>query len=516
MSPQSYQNSTFYWEYLPPELRTIVLGLLLANLNEETTIPPRYHILSAYATVCREWQYFFERRNFRTLTLHQSDLPEFNSIVQGQRRFFLQWIWLRLELPEYDCRLCNKPESTVEINRNNSIFTNALWDLFAILSTWQKKREFDEKGLTLELSAHSPSDSKHLFKELDSRINDTAWSRNEDGYKEQPHDPTHGWGDGLRVQWISEGDKMRVFGHPDGLKFNLRAQSARKMRTLPKLRLVKTLVIRRQFYRAFSVSKALQPIIKSLTQLENFTYEAWRGINTKHYSGRKTRDDENNILFLDVFKYRRSLRKVAIFEDYIESDDEETELETEPERNTLLGEDLARSSRNFEDLHASINVDAKDFFYAFWPGANPKYKNEVKWKNLKYLSLTSLFLNPADYNQLIQTAALAAQRMPQLEVMELWNGGEGYACIFRYERRINQPRIQLLSTWLGQLGTQEKESWRIVASEHSDYHELQTEQIHLETDLMEGYISVLSYLVLKGRLLNAISLQQKQMEIRSL
>lgn len=138
------------------------------------------------------------------------------------------------------------------------------------------------------------------------------------------------------------------------------------------------------------MAKALQPIIQCLTQLENFTYEPWRGIDTKSHYGRAIRDMEHHLLFLDVFKYRRSLRRVSIFEDFNHVFHERRERQ----RNTLLGKDLARSSRNFEELHASLNVDAKDFFHAFWPGQDPKEKKGVEWKFLKYLALTSHWLNP--------------------------------------------------------------------------------------------------------------------------
>ena len=488
----------------------MVLEMLVEPNNKQPASPSRQHSQSAYAAVCREWQYFFERINFQRLSIHQSDLLELGRIVQGQRRMFVKWIWLRLELPEYDCECCNKQESSKEIRSHNFVFTNALWDLFAILSTWGKKGEFGvvERGLTLELSAHSPSDSKHFCKELDSRINDTAWGGSKGGSEKRHHDRAHGWKRGRQIRRPGYDAKMRVFGHPNGLKFDLRAPSARKMRTLPKVRVVKSLVVRRQFYRAFSVAKALQPIIQCLSQLENFTYEPWRGIVAKGHSGRAIRDMEHHLLFLDVFKYRRGLRRVSIFEDF----NHVLHWRRERKRCTLLGKDLARSSRKFEELYASLNVDAKDFFHAFWPGRDPKEKKRVEWKFLKYLALTSHSLNPWNYDRLVRTAAAAAQRMPQLEVMELWNGGEGHLCIFRYERLLERPRIQLLSTWGGQLGTRARACWGVVARGHSNHHELQAESIYLDASLIKSHVSVLHYLVLKRRLLNETSLHQMQTE----
>ncbi len=468
------------------------------------------YIQSAYATVCREWNNFFERETFNHLILHQSDVPELGSIVQGQRKTFVKRIWLRLELPEYDCESCNKQQSTEEFKDHKFLFTNAVWDLFAFLSTWENRGEFGVggRGVTLELSAHSPSDSKHFCKELARRSDDTPWERNEIPEKSY-HDLAHGWRNGVQRHRPRYDAKMRVFGDLKGLKFDLRAPSARKMnRTLPKVRVIKELIIRRQFYRAFSVANALQPIIKSCTQLQFLSYEVWRGINKKGYSGRATRDIEHHILFGDVFKYRQSLRRVSIFEDFTCA----LHGSKKRVRNPLLGKALARSSRNFTDLHAAFNVDARDFFYAFCPRQDPKEKKGMEWKNLKCLSLTSRFLNPSGYDRLIQLAAAAAQRMPQLECMEIWNGERGRACVFRYQRWVERARISLLSTWRRHLGAKARAPWREVASGHGIIGDLQEEHVSLDASLIKSHVSVFPHLLLGERLLQPISLRQMQLE----
>ncbi|RYP78817.1 hypothetical protein DL770_006826 [Monosporascus sp. CRB-9-2] len=134
--------------------------------------------LSSRAAVCREWQVFFERITFQQLILYQADIRDFHKIVQGRRRPLLEWVWLRLELSEYDCERCDRRVSTYEKKTNNITFTDALWDLFKTLSEWNNKKgnEVSPKGLTMEPSAHSPSDPKHFAEELGFRINDTAWS----------------------------------------------------------------------------------------------------------------------------------------------------------------------------------------------------------------------------------------------------------------------------------------------------------------------------------------------------
>ncbi len=66
-------------------------------------------------------------------------------------------------------------------------------------------------------------------------------------------------------------------------------------KALPKVRAVTAMVIRGQCYRHFSVSKALDPIIRNLTQLRHLSYECWKGFNTAKISGRRIRMNENYV-----------------------------------------------------------------------------------------------------------------------------------------------------------------------------------------------------------------------------
>jgi hypothetical protein len=53
------------------------------------------------------------------------------------------------------------------------------------------------------------------------------------------------------------------------------------------------------------------------------------------------------------------------------------------------------------------------------------------------LALTSQLLTPDEspikIDNLVQTAAAVAMKMPNLESMEIWNGREGLAMLFRYQ-----------------------------------------------------------------------------------
>lgn len=70
-------------------------------------------------------------------------------------------------------------ETDAQISLHNRIFTSALWTLFVTLSSWETAAGATfgdkKKGVTLELSAHSPSDFEHWCGELANRADDTAW-----------------------------------------------------------------------------------------------------------------------------------------------------------------------------------------------------------------------------------------------------------------------------------------------------------------------------------------------------
>ncbi|EHK21159.1 uncharacterized protein TRIVIDRAFT_51771, partial [Trichoderma virens Gv29-8] len=228
---------------------------------------------AAYAAVSPEWKYYFEAKSFLHLTLHQSDLPDFGKIVQrDNRQIFVNFICLRLQLPEYDCSKCRERESPEEVRANQSLFTNAVWQLFSILSTWMEQRK-----IGLELSVHSPSDALHYCQELKGRIRDNVTVVPRYRKSTTKRKSTHGWRRGRQVHFPPENAKLRVFGHPNGLGFDLQTPLAQKLRALPKVNAVNWLLIRRQFYRHFSIPNALGPMIKSLTCLETFQYEPWQG-----------------------------------------------------------------------------------------------------------------------------------------------------------------------------------------------------------------------------------------------
>ncbi|KAM4054386.1 hypothetical protein HRG_014879 [Hirsutella rhossiliensis] len=112
--------------------------------------------------VSRELQTIIERHNFARIRLTPSRLADFGSTVH-RNRALVGYIWLCLELQEYDCTECAPQDPAVwgVSNKDNILITTAFQDLFSALSTWEPNGD-----LLLDVSVHSPSDSEHWFKYL--------------------------------------------------------------------------------------------------------------------------------------------------------------------------------------------------------------------------------------------------------------------------------------------------------------------------------------------------------------
>ena len=139
---------------LPAEIRLMILEEL------QTQVEPQ----APYAQVFHEWHVFVERSTFHRLVLSSGDLDAFNALIARRRTdVHLQvpvgHIWFRLVLPEYNCPDCQRPENSLEAATNDKLSTEAMRKLLQTLALFGPGR-----GLTLEFSAHSLSDSAHFFK----------------------------------------------------------------------------------------------------------------------------------------------------------------------------------------------------------------------------------------------------------------------------------------------------------------------------------------------------------------
>jgi hypothetical protein len=185
MTPMSLMTADkTSWCCLPAEIRISVVEVLLQGGCG----------LAGFATVSREWQTVFERHNFARIKLTSSRLPDFGSIVY-RNRALVRYVWLCLELEEYDCTKCAPKalDMMALSNTDNILITTAFLDLFSALSTWEPNG-----SLLLDISVHSPSDSEHWFKYLTFGPDIPSDECERDRCAEQStlvkvDDPQHGW-----------------------------------------------------------------------------------------------------------------------------------------------------------------------------------------------------------------------------------------------------------------------------------------------------------------------------------
>lgn len=114
--------------YLPAEIRLIVLKALLQDGCS----------LASFATVSREWQAIIERHNFARIKLTPLRLADLNSTVR-RNRHLVGYVWLCLELQEYDCTQCatQNRELWPVSDTDNILITTAIQRLFSTLSAWE-------------------------------------------------------------------------------------------------------------------------------------------------------------------------------------------------------------------------------------------------------------------------------------------------------------------------------------------------------------------------------------------
>lgn len=109
----------YHWYQLPPEIRNMILHEICEVRNRKTT--GKVQRLAGYATVCLEWQRFFEPVNFRRVTLDYDGLETFSEMVKESQRThrlnYIKHLWFRIKLPEYDYSVCFDAENRVTINR---------------------------------------------------------------------------------------------------------------------------------------------------------------------------------------------------------------------------------------------------------------------------------------------------------------------------------------------------------------------------------------------------------------
>ncbi|KAI0449428.1 hypothetical protein F5B21DRAFT_494308 [Xylaria acuta] len=134
----------------------------------------------------------------------------------------------------------------------------------------------------------------------------------------------------------------------------------------------------------------------------------------------------------------------------------------------------------------------------------------------KAVPYTGSFLVPSTFAALISMAAKAAERMPRLQVMELWNHDKGQICIFTYLVKGDTPTLTIQSTWHLRLWKRECAAWTNVARMHGHVRRpLLVKNIYLDGTgkIYHSYACAMTLLTHQG-ILNGTSERQIRSEIR--
>ncbi|KAM5361277.1 hypothetical protein ACJZ2D_013226 [Fusarium nematophilum] len=444
---------TASWDSFPPEIRLMILRYIIPKFGGiETTIDRGFARPSSLATISREWQYFFEQETFRRIALISSDLPAFAKAVRGENSIRLNHInrlWLRIELTEYTRRIFDKPESVTNITQNNRTFTYAMAALLNALSSW----EGIQGGLTLEICAHSPSDQIYHPHEIE--IHDDYPFRFEEDlerypgfseYRRQKREERRQSGIIRRDVAVQYGMAQRLRGTPLELQ---------PWRNLPNVPIVKGLILPQWFLRGIAFTSLAKLLRESFIALESFQLDRYIG-----------RTEAVEYAFLHGFRTQLMPALPASVERFSLGHAERWdsyESSGAPDNHEQLSRLMAASCHPFTEFRPPLSINVKQFLHQLILGGK---RGKSK---LQRLCLLTNGLDPYRSHKsvayLLTLAGRAAKKLPRLRVLELWNSGSGFGCIFRYTQDDSRATI----TWRAagvDFGLEPKviKAWATVAS----------------------------------------------------
>ncbi|TGO82992.1 hypothetical protein BPOR_0722g00080 [Botrytis porri] len=449
------------WEGFPMEIRLAVLEELMQDGCS----------LAGFATVSREWQMVIEPYNFSRIKLTPARLADFGQMLH-RNRSLVRYIWLCLELKEYDCTECDAqdPELYSISNVDNTLIATSIQNLFTTLSVWEPGN-----SLLLDISVYSLSDSKHWFKYLtfEPDVAFDIFRRNQQTVASTKVRPTdhrvyrHGWIDGSQNSTASYLAIEKIFGEIFGESpFDNEEQEDQWWQQLPLVPAVTGLLLRQQSRRRWRPA-TLARMFARLPGLQEIHYEPWREWDN---SMQKWTDQSLQRLFESLSCSQ--LQRLVIFE-------------------------------NFDQTYPA-GYGARELSW--------------KWPNLTWLALTSRLLVPqersAELDDMLQTAAAAAMNMPNLETMEIWNGEKGLVMLFRYQRnKRGQPaEIICKGTWELTLRPLVIQAWDSVSLKHCGQGNVIIKELLDITDSIKSHGDAIRHLELSRPVVRPVSLRQIQMK----
>ncbi|KAI9163413.1 F-box domain-containing protein [Paramyrothecium foliicola] len=490
------------WDSLPTEIRDIILGMVGWPSSGRPYNRSGSPKVARFTTVCKEWQDFFEPLTFRRLVLNFDSLAKFGTIIRRQdtRLGYIRKIWLRIQLCKYHCHDCERPEDRAVEDRNNLMFMKCIHTLLGTLRRWDPTRHRAE-GLTLMLSASSPSDTEHWFWPCEM----------EDAY------PFHYAEDLNLVPGLAEYHNShvpssagvnyhfaydvpwhgahihRMRGNPLrlGLKRDKRGHFISKYRDVPAAPIIKGLVMRRQFRREIHLESLAWLLSQSFVELEWFRLE--RTLLPEFEQAFFDRDVQLHLLP----SLPKTLRQLSLTQWERPSSEPVFDLEVVPDGvydeipplkevpkglSVGLTRDMAQLSLRLEQFCPPWQTGTAAFLRSI---SELRESPQALGSSLKRMVLRCVLpkfgSKRQDFESLVELAAKAALSLPQLEIMELWGTHlddlddlDSRAYIFLYTLEDRQASIVWRSC--GEPMDAQAQSvadWREVAAQKSPYSTLE-------------------------------------------
>lgn len=412
------------------------------------------------------------------------------------------------------------------------------------LSRWEKTDTNHGQQLTLELSAHSPSDSQHLLKGDAEHEDDYPYragiAAQRDYIANHPvevrrlaptlHEqiasaPTVHDLNNLVLPYtvdsnnpfpnLNGGSAARLISPLTFDTFKVKFRPEQRRDRLPEVKMVSSFLMRRQYYRMLGVFALRTLVTESLTGLRSMRCEQWRTQLPSVGDWELDRTMNPSIFGGTIFgpTVPSGLETFCLFEDFsIKMHGPRKAKEPRPSEIKILHW-VAISAVNLKNVAVSFLSDAKDCLQ-FPARTLPK---------LESLALTSQhWLEPTQENtqKLLYLAARAALKMPSLQIMEIWTCGSGHAAIFRYEATGTSYSSAARITWRCSWDAAEKPiawdgviaAWRHVAATNAG-RELRFKEDPLPhgSHRYEKYGAIMHQLKLRNLILDPISVMQVRM-----
>jgi hypothetical protein len=121
--------------------------------------------MPSHALVCTDWFKFFERQTYRVIFVTQASLNTIGKLTRHHQRL-VRYLWVKIDLAAYDCPDCvdYSPQCCDLLRSHNDALVNdTIRRTFDLVRSWDREQGPGAPGLTLEISACSPSDMEHVF-----------------------------------------------------------------------------------------------------------------------------------------------------------------------------------------------------------------------------------------------------------------------------------------------------------------------------------------------------------------